>query len=158
MVRVITLVKLITLVWSDSIVSCSTDDMYIQRNVSISDFIDGNLKSCSDNTCLSESNDNKNKVKVNNKDNNTINATDMHDENNNKQTRKHAAKCNLAGQPYLLRLSAYDESVDYDVIYLLSSEITIIGSDITQLDKERGDVCLSAPDVLPQHCCIHKIR
>ena len=51
--------------------------------------------------------------------------------------------------PYLLLLRGYDSYSDY-LLYPLAEQVTMLGSD------EDVDICLAAPDIMPQHCWIFK--
>ncbi|MBN3314958.1 RADIL protein, partial [Atractosteus spatula] len=64
--------------------------------------------------------------------------------------------------PYFLLLQGYSYRQDF-VIYLLSGVTHIFGrcsehSTGEDVEHLKVDILLSAPDVLPQHCCVHRLE
>ena len=148
---------------SGSITTYTTLDVSSEQSSIASGSLDVSRKSNSSDVHQSESNvkDCKQSTKdaINNEFNNKNSSTNNNDTPcviESKGTSRQTSKSSANGQPYLLCLSAFDDSADYAVVYFLRPEVTVIGSDAKQLDEGRGDICLDAPDVLPRHCCIHR--
>ncbi|XP_035261471.1 ras-associating and dilute domain-containing protein [Anguilla anguilla] len=64
--------------------------------------------------------------------------------------------------PYFLLLQGYSYRQDF-VIYLMSGMTTIFGrcsehSTGEDVERLKVDILLSAPDVLPQHCCVRRLE
>ncbi|KAJ8413728.1 hypothetical protein AAFF_G00082350 [Aldrovandia affinis] len=64
--------------------------------------------------------------------------------------------------PYFLLLQGYSYRQDF-VIYLMSGMTTIFGrcsehSTGEDVERLKVDILLSAPDILPQHCCVRRLE
>ncbi|CAL8275053.1 unnamed protein product [Lota lota] len=60
--------------------------------------------------------------------------------------------------PYFLLLQGYNHKQDF-VVYLMSGVSSVFGCCREQEEEEgsKVDILLSAPDVLPQHCCVRRL-
>ncbi|KAM9816832.1 ras-associating and dilute domain-containing protein [Neosynchiropus ocellatus] len=58
--------------------------------------------------------------------------------------------------PYLLLLQGYSLTQDF-VIYLLANPTILIGSPHGTGKESKPDIVLASPDILPKHCCLHRL-
>ena len=56
-------------------------------------------------------------------------------------------------QPYFLTLKWYNNALD-DLVYIIHERVTLVGN--PSRDANQGDICLKAPDILPEHCWLCK--
>ena len=57
--------------------------------------------------------------------------------------------------PYLLLIRGYNNSEDF-LFHRLDEQVTVLGSHCNQMDDQRTDIILEAPDLLRQHCTLSK--